>query len=155
MWEHAPLSEVWIPLLSQIARLDDDSKMLGYYGVEPGMNIHVIDEVRSKGRGRCLRKESAIPRDGRKRRRRRSGSTLAILCVVNGVGCSRSPWRQDPFSLSRNGGLDDVSNVKKYRMSEEEYDKRSGTLREWIKKEKQKVRGRVIGLRYAGRWARR
>lgn len=45
---------------------------------------------------------------------------------------------QDPFSLSKNGGLEDVSKVQKYRMSEEDYDTRKGTLREWIKKEKAK-----------------
>lgn len=41
----------------------------------------------------------------------------------------------DPHSLSRNGGLEDVSQVKKYRMSEEDYDKRAGTLRDWKRKE--------------------
>jgi hypothetical protein len=35
------------------------------------------------------------------------------------------PVRQDPFSLSRNGGLEDVSQVEKYRMSDEDYTKRS------------------------------
>ena len=35
----------------------------------------------------------------------------------------------DPFSLSRAGGLEDTSKVAKYRMSEEDYDKREGTLR--------------------------
>jgi Ubiquitin-like domain len=56
----------------QIAKLNDDSKMLGFYGVESGMEIHVVDA--------------------------------------------------DPFSMSRGGGLEDVSLVKKYRMSEEDYD---------------------------------
>lgn len=37
----------------------------------------------------------------------------------------------DPFSLSRDGGLDDVSLVKKWRMSDEEYDKREKTYRAW------------------------
>jgi Ubiquitin-like domain len=46
--------------------------MLGFYGVESGMEIHVVDA--------------------------------------------------DPFSMSRGGGLEDVSLVKKYRMSEEDYD---------------------------------
>jgi len=41
----------------------------------------------------------------------------------------------DPHSLSRNGGLEDVSQVKKYRMSEADYDKRAGTLRDWKRKE--------------------
>lgn len=35
----------------------------------------------------------------------------------------------DPFSLTRGGALEDVSGVEKYRMSEEDYDKRKGTLR--------------------------
>lgn len=29
----------------QICRMDDESRMLGYYGVESGMCIHVIDEA--------------------------------------------------------------------------------------------------------------
>ena len=37
----------------------------------------------------------------------------------------------DPFSLTRGGALENVSLVKKYRMSEEDYDKRKGTLR-WV-----------------------
>jgi tubulin-folding cofactor B len=40
----------------------------------------------------------------------------------------------DPFSLSRDGGLDDVSKIEKYRMSEEEYEKRENTLRAYKKK---------------------
>lgn len=35
----------------------------------------------------------------------------------------------DPFSLTRGGALEDTSLVSKYRMSEEDYDKRQGTLR--------------------------
>ena len=55
--------------------LDDDNKMLGFYGVTSGMRLHVIDT--------------------------------------------------DPFSLSRSGGLEDVSQVKKYEISEQDYDKRA------------------------------
>jgi len=44
----------------------------------------------------------------------------------------------DPHSMSKDGGLEDVSKIQKYRMSEEDYDKRKGTLREWIKNEKAK-----------------
>lgn len=58
-----------------------------------------------------------------------------LLCVaLSPLACS-SPTPQihvaddDPFSLTRGGGLEDVSLVKKYRMSEEDYDKRKGTLR--------------------------
>jgi len=71
-----------------IANLDDDSKMLGYYSPESGMELHIIDT--------------------------------------------------DPFSMSRGGGLEDESQVQKYRMSEEDYDKRQGTVRDWIKQQKLK-----------------
>ncbi|CAI5724407.1 unnamed protein product [Hyaloperonospora brassicae] len=64
---------------SVYARLDDDQRMLGFYSVESGMRLHVVDN--------------------------------------------------DPFSLSRGGGLEDVSLVKKYEMSEEDYDKREKSVR--------------------------
>jgi tubulin-specific chaperone B len=70
-------------LLAQIAKLNDDSKMLGFYGVESGMGIHVVDA--------------------------------------------------DPFSMSRGGGLEDVSLVKKYRMSEEDYDNVSTLMYKQVK----------------------
>ena len=60
---------------SVYTRLDDDQRMLGFYSVESGMRLHVVDN--------------------------------------------------DPFSLSRGGGLEDVSLVQKYEMSEEDYDKRT------------------------------
>jgi tubulin-specific chaperone B len=41
----------------------------------------------------------------------------------------------DPMSLSRGGGLDDVSQVQKYRMTDEDYDKREKTLRAFKKKQ--------------------
>lgn len=37
----------------------------------------------------------------------------------------------DPNSLSANGWLEDVSKVKKYVMSDEEYERREGTYRKW------------------------
>ena len=43
---------------------------------------------------------------------------------------------RDPYSLSRNGGLTDVSLVQKYTISEEAYDKRKGTMRDWIREQK-------------------
>lgn len=70
-----------------ICEMSDDTRMLGFYSVESGMEIYIIDT--------------------------------------------------DPFSLSRGGGLTDVSLVDKYKMSDEAYDKRKGTLREWIKAKKQ------------------
>jgi len=62
-----------------ICELADNTKMLGYYSVTSGMDIHVID--------------------------------------------------MDPFSLSRGGGLTDVSLVQKYRMSDDEYSQRKGSMR--------------------------
>ena len=44
----------------------------------------------------------------------------------------------DPFSLSRGGGLTDTSLVEKYRMSDEKYNQRSGTMREYIKQQRMK-----------------
>ena len=64
----------------------DGSRKLGFYSVESGMEIHIIDT--------------------------------------------------DPFSLSRGGGLTDTSLIEKYKMSDEDYSKRKGTLREWIKNKK-------------------
>lgn len=43
----------------------------------------------------------------------------------------------NPHSDSRNGGLENTNLVTKYRMSEEEYDQRSNTLRDW-NRQKQK-----------------
>lgn len=42
----------------------------------------------------------------------------------------------DPHSVSRAGGLEDVSLVQKYRMSDSDYEKRKGTVREWIREQK-------------------
>ena len=43
----------------------------------------------------------------------------------------------DPFSLSRGGGLTDTSLIEKYKMTDEEYDTRKGTLRDFIRTKKQ------------------
>lgn len=64
-----------------LARMLDDDRPLGFYGVQNGMEIHVVDH--------------------------------------------------DPFSLSRDGGLDDVSRIEKYTMSEDDYDKREKSYRAW------------------------
>ena len=71
----------------------DDSKMIGYYGIESGMEVHCID--------------------------------------------------LNPYSASANGGYEDVSKVQKYKMSDEDYSKRKGTLRDWAKKQKE-VRSSVL-----------
>lgn len=62
--------------------------MLGFYSVESGMEIHVIDT--------------------------------------------------DPYSLSRGGGLTDTSLIEKYKMSDEVYNQRKGTLREFIREQREK-----------------
>lgn len=62
-----------------LAVLNDNSKKLGFYSVQSGMTLHVIDT--------------------------------------------------DPFSLSKGGGLDNVSLVEKYEISEEKYENRKNTVR--------------------------
>lgn len=42
----------------------------------------------------------------------------------------------DPYSLSRNGGLEDVSQVEKYMMDDDTYDKLKNTVRQDIRKKK-------------------
>ena len=71
-----------------ICEMNDNSRMLGFYSVASGMEIHVLDT--------------------------------------------------DPFSLSRGGGLTDTSLVEKYRMSDDAYDQRKGTMREFIKQQREK-----------------
>jgi tubulin-folding cofactor B len=66
-----------------ICELSDNNRMLGFYNVQSGMEIHIIDN--------------------------------------------------DPYSLSRNGGLTDVSLVEKFKLSDEAYDKRKGTMRDFIR----------------------
>lgn len=42
---------------------------------------------------------------------------------------------QNPHSLAKGGGLEDVSLIKKYVMSDEDYEKRQGTVRAWKKEQ--------------------
>jgi tubulin-specific chaperone B len=70
-----------------IGELTDNTKMLGFYSVMSGNELHVIDT--------------------------------------------------DPYSLSRGGGLTDVSLVEKFRMDDETYDQRKGTMREFIRKKRE------------------
>ncbi len=71
-----------------ICEMTDNQRMLGFYSVVPGNEIHVIDT--------------------------------------------------DPYSLSRGGGLTDVSLVEKYVMSDEAYDSRKGTMRDYIREQRKK-----------------
>jgi tubulin-folding cofactor B len=43
----------------------------------------------------------------------------------------------NPYSTSRNGSLENTDLVPKYRMSEEDYDAREGTLRDWARKQRE------------------
>jgi len=72
-----------------VCEMSDNNKMLGFYSVESGMVVHVIDE--------------------------------------------------DPYSLSKGGGLTDTSLVKKYRMDEADYAKRENTVRQQIQEKKAKA----------------
>jgi len=71
-----------------VCEMTDNKRMLGFYSVVAGNEIHVIDT--------------------------------------------------DPYSLSRGGGLTDVTLVEKYRMSDEAYDTRKGTMRDYIKEKRKK-----------------
>ncbi len=71
-----------------ICEMSDNNKMLGFYSVQSGHEIHVVDT--------------------------------------------------DPFSLSRGGGLTDTSLIQKYKMDDEIYDKRAGTMRDFIRKQREK-----------------
>jgi tubulin-specific chaperone B len=44
----------------------------------------------------------------------------------------------DPYSGSRGGQYEDVSLVEKYRMSDEAYNQRKGTLRDWERKQRER-----------------
>jgi len=71
-----------------ICELDDDSRPLGFYSPQNGMEIKIVDT--------------------------------------------------DPHSLAKHGWLEDTSKVKKYKMSDADYDKRKGTVRKWIAEQKAK-----------------
>ena len=71
-----------------VCRMDDDSRPLGFYSVQNGNVIHIIDT--------------------------------------------------NPYSLSAGGGLEDTSLVKKYEMSDEEYNKRKNTLRAYKREQLKK-----------------
>jgi tubulin-folding cofactor B len=43
----------------------------------------------------------------------------------------------NPYSTSRNGSLENTDLVPKYCMSEKDYDGREGTLRDWVRKQKE------------------
>lgn len=71
-----------------LRELSDDDKMLGFYGVQSGMEIHIIDT--------------------------------------------------DPYSFSKDGGLENVDLVKKYVMDDDDYGKLPGSLRNYKLKQREK-----------------
>jgi tubulin-folding cofactor B len=88
LYTHCGTAPDWQSLILKddgkpLCELDDETKKLGFYSVQSGMEIRVIDS--------------------------------------------------DPHSRAKGGGLEDVSQVKKYVMSEEDYDKRKGTLRSYAR----------------------
>lgn len=94
----------------------EDHRMLGYYGIESGMTLHIVDTVSLF----CWWLHQAPA----------ASWGVELLKIVVEMRL------QDPFSISRNGGLEDVSLVQKYVMSDEDYDRREGTLRAWIKEQR-------------------
>jgi len=71
-----------------LCEMNDDNRMLGFFGVSSGMNIHIIDI--------------------------------------------------DPYSFSKDGGLENVDLVQKYIMSDEDYERRDNSLRNYKLKMKAK-----------------
>jgi len=71
-----------------LCELTPDDRMLGFFGVSSGMEIHIVDT--------------------------------------------------DPYSFSKDGGLENVDLVEKYVMSEEDYERRENSLRAYKKKMREK-----------------
>lgn len=65
-----------------------------------------------------------------------SARMLGYYSLSHGMTCHCIDL--DPHSASAGGAYEDVSLVKKYRMTDEEYDKRKGTLRDWGRGQKEK-----------------
>lgn len=65
-----------------------------------------------------------------------SSRMLGFYSLCHGMTCHCIDL--DPNSGSKGGGYEDVSQVKRYVMSDEDYDKRRGTLRDWSRKQKEK-----------------
>merc|ERR1719428_2262377 len=56
----------------------------------------------------------------------------------------------DPHSISAHGGLEDVSQVEKYVMADEEYDKMKGTVRAIKREREAQARAEAAQRREAG-----
>merc|ERR1712150_447753 len=62
--------------------------------------------------------------------------TLKYYGAKNGMGIHIKDT--NPYSLSKDGGLEDVSQVKKYMMADEDYDQLENTVRAAKRREQQK-----------------
>jgi len=89
---HAPFQYLYFidcgVTLFEIPPEEESTKMLGYFNLQHGVTVHVVD--------------------------------------------------LDPHSGSRNGAYENTNLIEKYRMTDEDYDKRRGTLREWARQKKSK-----------------
>mmetsp|Transcript_23410 Transcript_23410/g.55247 ORF Transcript_23410/g.55247 Transcript_23410/m.55247 type:complete len:280 (-) Transcript_23410:74-913(-) len=74
--------------------------------------------------------------------------TLADYGVKNGMEIHIKDT--NPYSLSANGGLEDVSQVEKYVMSEEAYDKLENSVRAIKRREKEKAEAELAARIAAG-----
>lgn len=103
-----------------------------------------IDDVRMK----IYQKTGTPPSDQHLEIRNTYGATVAEIPPNSHDGTKigyfsiEHGWNvhcidKNPYSTSRNGSLENTDLVPKYRMSEEDYDGREGTLRDWARKQKE------------------
>jgi len=76
------------------------------------------------------------------------GKTLADYGVKNGMEIHIKDT--NPYSLSANGGLEDVNQVEKYVMSDEAYDKLENSVRAVKRREKEKAAAELAARIAAG-----
>ena len=122
-----------------LARMLDESKPLGYYGVVSGMNIHVVDTD-----------PFSLSRDGGCVLLPAQGALVPVLGCCAGPlarpsaappapsppnGAQLPPTHSTLSPAPRKNRLDDVSRIQKYQMSDEDYEKREKSYRAW-KREK-------------------
>jgi len=65
-----------------------------------------------------------------------SDRMLGYYSLAHGMTCHCIDL--DPHSGSKGGGYEDTSLIERYRMTDEDYDKRRGTLRDWGRQQKKK-----------------
>ena len=87
----------------------------------------------SRSEERCASGKKSTKRDDRSFKRRRKARVLLsvrrdAITVID----------TDPMSVSANRWLEDLSKVEKYVMSDEAYEKREGTYRQWARKKRRR-----------------